>query len=50
MLLSYVNMKLRDYYSSLDQMCLDMEADKQEIIKKLGSIDYCYDEQTNQFK
>ena len=50
MLLSFVNLKLRDYYSSLDALCEDMNADKQEIEMKLGSIDYHYDAAGNQFK
>ena len=49
MLLSFVNLKLRDFYSSLDSMCEDMELDKNEIITKLASIDYEYDESLNKF-
>lgn len=48
-LLSYVNMKLRDRHESLDAFCEDKEADKAEILAKLRSIDYEYDEKTNQF-
>ena len=48
-LLSAVNMKLRDFYSSLDQLCEDLNEDKQEIVKKLAAIDYEYDASTNQF-
>ena len=42
MLLSFVNLKLRDYYSSLD-------VSKQEITEKLAQIDYHYDAGRNQF-
>lgn len=49
MLLSFINLKLRDFYSSLDALCDDMDVDKQEIIKKLESIDYHYDEGKNAF-
>lgn len=49
MLLSFVNLKLRDFYSSLDAMCEDVGADKEEIINKLSSIDYEYDDESNQF-
>lgn len=31
MLLSVVNTKLRDYYSTLDVLCEDMQVDKQEL-------------------
>lgn len=48
-LLSYVNMKLRDRYESLDALCQDQELDRAEIIAKLQSVDYEYDEKTNQF-
>ena len=49
MLLSFVNLKLRDYYSSLNAMCDDMELDINEITKKLASIDYEYDSELNKF-
>lgn len=49
MLLSYVNLKLRDFYSSLDQLCEDLDADRNEIVEKLAGIDYHYDEEKNQF-
>lgn len=48
-LLSYVNLKLRDMYSTLDAMCEDLELDKDELIQKLASIDYAYDAAQNQF-
>ncbi len=49
MLLSFVNLKLRDYYASLEQLCEDMQVEQQEIIEKLAGIDYHYDETKNQF-
>jgi hypothetical protein len=49
MLLSFVNLKLRDFYSSLDALCEDLDADEKEIIEKLSSIDYHYDAERNQF-
>lgn len=49
MLLSYVNLKLRDFYSGLDQLCEDLDTDRNEIVEKLAKIDYHYDEQKNQF-
>ena len=48
-LLSFVNLKLRDYYDSLEAMCEDMELDSGEITKKLALINYHYDEEKNQF-
>ena len=49
MLLSYVNLKLRDFYSSLDQLCEDLDADRSDIVENLAGIDYHYDEEKNQF-
>ena len=49
MLLSVVNTILRDYYSTLDVLCEDMQVDKQELIGKLEMIDYTYDAGSNQF-
>ena len=49
MLLSVVNTKLRDYYSTLDVLCEDMQVDKQELIGKLEMIDYTYDAGSNHF-
>lgn len=48
-LLSVINMKLRDSYSGLDELCEDMEVDREMIEKKLEQIDYRFDEETNQF-
>ena len=49
MLLSFLNLKLRDFYSSLDTLCDDLDIDKQEITEKLAAIDYHYDADKNQF-
>lgn len=49
MLLSFVNLKLRDFYSSLDVMCDDMGLDKSAIVSKLATIDYEYDKELNKF-
>lgn len=49
MLLSFVNMKLRDFYESLEALCEELEIDCRELTEKLASIDYHYDEEKNQF-
>lgn len=49
MLLSFLNLKLRDYYGSLEALCEDMELDKTEIELKLAKIDYHYNQEKNQF-
>ena len=48
-LLSYVNTQLRDYYDSLEALCTLRGIRKDELIEKLDSIDYHYDEHLNQF-
>ena len=50
MLLSFVNMRLRDEYENLDELCAVLDLDKTEITEKLAAIDYHYDAETNQFK
>lgn len=49
MLLSYVNLKLRDFYDSLQSLCEDIDVSESEITQKLASIDYHYDKEKNQF-
>ena len=49
LLLSVVNTKLRDQYTSLDALCEDMQADREKMETKLQNIDYTYDENTNLF-
>lgn len=50
MLLSFVNLKLRDFYSSLEDMCDDMDVDAKEITDKLANIGYRYNASANQFQ
>jgi len=49
MLLSFINLKLRDYYSSFEALCDDLDVDGDEIISKLAGINYQYDTDKNQF-
>lgn len=49
-LLSVVNTKLRDEYSSLDALCEGLDADKPELTETLKGLGYAYDPDTNQFK
>lgn len=48
-LLSYVNTQLRDHYQSLDKLCAAIGLEKGELEAKMRSVDYEYDEGTNQF-
>ena len=49
MLLSFINLKLRDFYVSLDVLCDDLDVSKTDIEEKLKSIGYSYDSARNQF-
>lgn len=49
MLLSFVNLKLRDYYTCLEDLCDDLQVEQQEIEEKLAGIDYHYNKESNQF-
>lgn len=49
MLLSFVNMKLRDFYQDVDELCSWLDIDRKELEEKLAGIDYHYDRESNQF-
>lgn len=48
-LLSFVNTKLRDFYKNLDEMCSDMDIDRDKLEEKLAVIGYKYKDERNQF-
>ena len=50
MLLSVINMKLRDQYESLEALCDDMDVSIDEITVTLANIGYTYEQNNNQFK
>ena len=49
MLLSVVNMKLRDRYASLDALCDDLDVSREEIVNRLAEVGYAYSKERNQF-
>lgn len=49
MLLSFVNVKLRDFYNSIDDLCDDLDIDKDGLVEKLKKIGYIYNISKNQF-
>lgn len=49
MLLSVVNTKLRDKYSSLETLCEDMNVDENVIKEVLKTIGYVYNSDLNRF-
>lgn len=50
MLVSILNLKLRDFYSSLDMFCDDVDIDRNELEDKLNKSGYYYQNNINQFK
>ncbi len=50
MLLSVINMKLRDDYDSLSSLCDDLELSQEEIEQKLAKIGYFYNSRANKFE
>lgn len=49
MLLSFINMELRDFYPSLDELCADLNLNVNEVSEKLASAGFNYDEKLNRF-
>ncbi len=49
MLLSFVNMKLRDFYPSLDALCDDLDICKEDLIRKLNEAGFEYSAEANKF-
>ena len=43
MLLSYVNLKLRDFYPDLEELCRSLDIEREELEKTMDSIGYEYD-------
>ncbi len=49
MLLSFVNTQLRDKCSSFDDFIDEFDADREEIVDKMGSIGFIYSIELNRF-
>lgn len=49
MLYSTINMKLRDFYGSLDELCADLDVSRTEIEEKLRAAGFEYNEELNKF-
>ncbi len=48
-LLSWLNMKLRDECKDLEELCLKYEISQQELTNKIKMIGYVYEKSNNQF-
>jgi hypothetical protein len=49
MLMSFINMKLRDFYPGLDALCEDLGIERGELEGKLLTAGFEYNEQQNKF-
>lgn len=51
MLLSFINMKLRDgEYDSLQDLCSSLDIDENDLLNKLKEAGFEYNEKLNQFR
>lgn len=50
MLLSWLNMKLRDEYDSFGELCRGEDADAERIIEKMAAVGAAYDKAENRFR
>ena len=48
-LVSFVNTKLRDQFATLEELCQTYDLNQAALSQTFDSIDYQYDETTNQF-
>ena len=49
MLMSVINMKLRDFYPDLDTLCSDLDIDRKELEERLGQAGFGYSEENKRF-
>lgn len=49
-LLSICNMKLRNFYPSLESLCEDLDLEERVLCEKLTDIGYQYNSETNRFE
>lgn len=49
MLLSVVNMKLRDFYATLDELCRAEDVDLDDLCLRLARAGFEYSEENNKF-
>lgn len=49
MLFSFVNMKLRDEYATLDELCKSLDIDRAALEEKLKAAGFEYSAENNKF-
>ena len=49
MLMSYINMQLRDNYSDLDDLCASLDVERSALEARLADAGFAYDAAHNRF-
>ena len=49
MLMSFINLKLRDFYPSLEALCEDLDINRQELVEKMMKAGFAYSETNKRF-
>ncbi len=49
MLLSFLNMKLRDSYASLDELCDDLDIDREALVQRMADAGFEYSAENKRF-
>lgn len=49
MLMSVINMKLRDFYPSIEDLCEDMDIDRQDLESILSKAGFKYSREHNRY-
>ncbi len=49
MLMSFINLKLRDFYPSLEALCEDLDINRQELVEKMMKAGFEYSETNKRF-
>lgn len=49
MLMSFVNMRLRDNHLTLDEFCKDMDISRSELENKMAEVGFEYNPEANKF-
>ena len=50
MLYNFINLKLRDEYGSLDELCSSLDISRDDVIEALTRAGYEYNKDVNQFR
>ncbi len=48
-LMSFINLKLRDYYASLKELCDDLDVPVEDVVGPLTKAGFTYDEERRRF-